>query len=71
MDINLNEFNNDYLYIISGIIILILVLFYFFMNNNSIDNISYTDKISIKNSLIPEGGRGVFAEKYFKKCEVI
>ena len=73
MDINLNEFNNDYLYIISGIIILILVLIYFFMNNNnnSVNNISYTDKISIKNSLISGGGRGVFAEKDFKKGEVI
>uniref|UniRef100_A0A6C0C776 SET domain-containing protein n=1 Tax=viral metagenome TaxID=1070528 RepID=A0A6C0C776_9ZZZZ len=73
MDINLNEFNTDYLYIISAIIILILVLFYFFMNNNnnSVNNISYTDKISIKNSLIPNSGRGVFAEKDFKKGEVI
>jgi uncharacterized protein len=73
MDINLNEFNNDYLYIIPGIIILILVLFYFFMNNNSVNNknISYTDKISIKNSLIPNSGRGVFSEKDFKKGEVI
>ena len=73
MDINLNEFNTDYLYIISAIIILILVLFYFFMNNNnnSVNNISYTDKISIKQSLIPNSGRGVFAEKDFKKGEVI
>ena len=71
MDINLNEFNTDYLYIISAIIILLLVLIYFFMNNNSINNISYTDKISIKNSLISGGGRGVFAEKDFKKGEVI
>ena len=71
MDINLNEFNTDYLYIISAIIILLLVLIYFFMNINSINNISYTDKISIKNSLISGGGRGVFAEKDFKKGEVI
>ena len=38
------------------------------MNNKSNP---YTDKISIKQSLISNGGRGVFAEKDFKKGEVI
>jgi uncharacterized protein len=75
MDINiynLDNFNTDYLYIISAIVILILVLIYFFMNNSiNNKNLSYTDKISIKNSLISGGGRGVFAEKDFKKGEVI
>jgi len=44
---------------------------YFFMNNNSKVNISYTDKISIKKSLIPNSGRGVFANKDFKQDEII
>ena len=38
------------------------------INNN---NISYTDKISIKKSLIPNSGRGVFADKDFKQGEII
>ena len=75
MDINLNEFNTDYLYIISAIIIIILVLYYFFNNsnnnsNNSVNN-SYTNKITIKKSLIPNSGRGVFADKDYKNDEVI
>ena len=63
--------NNNHLYLIGGIIIVILFLFYFFRNNNSLKNNSYTDKISVKQSLIPNSGRGVFAEKDFKKGEVI
>ena len=64
--------NNNHLYLIGGIIIVILFLYYFFMkNNNTLKNNSYTDKISVKQSLIPNGGRGVFAEKDFKKGEVI
>jgi hypothetical protein len=66
-----SEFNNNYLYLIGCIIIVIIFLCYFFMNNNSVKNNSYIDKISIKQSLIPNGGRGVFAEKDFKKGEVI
>ena len=63
--------NNNHLYLIGGIIIVILFLYYFFRNNNSVKNNPYTDKISINQSLIPNGGRGVFAEKDFKKGEVI
>ena len=65
------DFNINYLYLIGGFIIIIIFLCYFFMNNKSIDNNSYIDKISIKQSLISGGGRGVFAEKDFKKGEVI
>ena len=65
------QYNNNHLYLIGGIIIVILFLFYFFRNNTSLKNNSYTDKISINQSLIPNGGRGVFAEKDFKKGEVI
>ena len=65
------DFNINYLYLIGAFIIIIIFLCYFFMNNKSIDNNSYIDKISIKQSLISGGGRGVFAEKDFKKGEVI
>ena len=63
--------NNNHLYLIGGIIIVILFLFYFFRNNNSVKSNPYTDKISVRQSLIPNSGRGVFAEKDFKKDEVI
>ena len=66
-----NDTNNNYLYLIGGIIIIIIFLCYFFMNNNSVKNNLYIDKISIKQSLIPNSGRGVFAEKDFKQGEVI
>ena len=69
--LDFNENNNNHLYIISGFIIVIIFLCYFFMNNYSLKNNSYIDKISIKQSLIPNSGRGVFAEKDFKKGEVI
>ena len=59
--------NNNHLYLIGGIIIVIIFLFYFFRNNNSVKNNPYTEKISVKQSLIPNSGRGVFAEKDFKK----
>jgi len=68
LDFSENNNNNNYLYLIGGIIIVIIFLCYFFMNNK---NNSYIDKISIKKSLIPNSGRGVFAEKDFKKGEVI
>ena len=63
--------NNNHLYLIGGIIIVIIFLYYFFRNNTSLKSNPYTDKISIKQSLIPNSGRGVFAEKDFKKGEVI
>ena len=64
--------NNNHLYLIGGIIIVIIFLCYFFMkNNNSVKSSPYTNKISVKQSLISGGGRGVFAEKDFKKGEVI
>ena len=63
--------NNNHLYLIGGIIIFILFLYYFFKNNNSLKNNPYTEKISVKQSLIPNSGRGVFAEKDFKRGEVI
>ena len=64
--------NNNYLYLIGGIIIVIIFLCYFFMKNNaSVKSDPYTDKISVRQSLIPNSGRGVFAEKDFKKGEVI
>ena len=69
--LDLNENNINYLYLIGGFIIVIIFLCYFFMNNNSKVNISYTDKISIKKSLIPNSGRGVFANKDFKQNEII
>ena len=69
--LDFNENNNNHLYLIGGIIIVIIFLCYFFMNNNSLKNNSYIDKISIKQSLIPNSGRGVFAEKDFKQGEVI
>ena len=69
--LDFNENNNNHLYIISGFIIVIIFLCYFFMNNYSLKNNSYIDKISIKQSLIPNSGRGVFAEKDFKQGEVI
>ena len=70
--LDFSENNNDnHLYLFGGIIIVILFLFYFFKNNNTLKNNSYTDKISVRQSLIPNGGRGVFAEKDFKKGEVI
>ena len=69
---NNNNNNNNHIYLIGGIIIVILFLFYFFMKNNaSLKNNSYIDKISVRQSLIPNSGRGVFAEKDFKKGEVI
>lgn len=73
MDNNISNFNFNinYIYLIGGIIIFIIFLCYYFMNNNSVKNNSYIDKISIKQSLISGGGRGVFAEKDFKKGEVI
>lgn len=67
---NLDNLNTDYLYIIAAIIVLLLVVIYFFMDNNKLNN-SYTDKLTIKQSLIPNGGRGVFANKDFKKGELI
>ena len=63
--------NNNHLYLIGGIIIVILFLFYFFRNNNFVKGNPYTEKITVKQSLIPNSGRGVFAEKDFKKGEVI
>ena len=63
--------NNNHLYLIGGIIIVIIFFYIFFRNNTSVKNNSYTDKISVKQSLIPNSGRGVFAEKDFKKGEVI
>ena len=71
LDFSENNNNNNYLYLIGGIIIVIIFLYYFFNNNISLKNNSYTDKISVKQSLIPNSGRGVFAEKDFKKGEVI
>jgi len=70
-DISNFNFNINYIYLISGIIIFIIFLCYCYMNNNSVKNNLYIDKISIKQSLISGGGRGVFAEKDFKKGEVI
>jgi uncharacterized protein len=71
--LDFDENNVNYIYLIGGIIIVIIFLCYFFMNNNHIDNKNnpYIDKISIKQSLIPNSGRGVFAEKDFKRDEVI
>ena len=63
--------NNNHLYLIGGIIIVILFLYYFFRNNNSVKGNPYIEKISVRQSLIHNGGRGVFAEKDFKKGEVI
>ena len=65
------DFNINYLYLIGGIIIIILFLYYFFRNNNFVKGNPYTEKISVRQSLIPNGGGGVFAEKDFKKGEVI
>ena len=69
--LDFSENNTNHLYLIGGFIIVIIFLCYFFMNNNSLKNNSYIDKISIKQSLIPNSGRGVFAEKDFKQGEVI
>ena len=63
--------NNNHLYLIGGIIIVIIFFYVFFRNINSLKGNPYTNKISIKQSLIPNSGRGVFAEKDFKKGEVI
>lgn len=66
--LDFNEDNTNYLYLIGGFIVVIIFLCYFFMDNK---NNPYTDKISIKKSLIPNSGRGVFANKDFKKGEII
>ena len=71
LDFSENNNNNNHLYLIGGIIIVIIFFYYFFMKNNSVKSDPYTDKISVKQSLISGGGRGVFAEKDFKKGEVI
>jgi len=72
-EFNLDNLNTDHLYIAAAGIVFILIVIYFIMNKkeHTINNISYTDKISIKQSLIPNSGRGVFANKDFKKGEII
>ena len=72
-EFNLDNLNTDYLYIAAAGIVFILIVIYFIMNKkeHTINNISYTDKISIKQSLIPNSGRGVFANKDFKQGEII
>ena len=74
-EFNLDNLNTDYLYIAAAGIVFILIVIYFIMNkkehtiNNN--NNSYTDKLTIKQSLIPNSGRGVFANKDFKQDEII
>ena len=74
-EFNLDNLNTDYLYIAAAGIVFILIVIYFIMNkkehtiNNN--NNSYTDKLTIKQSLIPNSGRGVFANKDFKQGEII
>ena len=66
--LDFNEDNTNYLYLIGGFIVVTIFLCYLFMEDK---NNPYTDKISIKKSLIPNSGRGVFANKDFKKGEII
>ena len=73
-EFNLDNLNTDYLYIAVGAgIVFILIVIYFIMNKKdyTINNQTYSDKISIKKSLIPNSGRGVFANKDFKQGEII
>ena len=63
--------NNNHLYLIGGIIIVIIFFYIFFRNNYSVKSNPYINKISIKQSLISGGGRGVFSEKDFKQGEII
>ena len=72
-EFNLDNLNTDYLYIAAAGIVFILIVIYFVMNKKdyTINNQTYSDKISIKKSLIPNSGRGVFANKDFKQGEII
>ena len=72
-EFNLLSLNTDYLYIAAAGIVFILIVIYFVMNKKdyTINNQTYSDKISIKKSLIPNSGRGVFANKDFKQGEII
>jgi len=72
-EFNLDNLNTDHLYIAAAGIVFILIVIYFIMNKKdyTINNQTYSDKISIKQSLIPNSGRGVFANKDFKQGEII
>lgn len=71
MDLN-TDFNISSEYICIGvtiIIIIFVILYLFVFRGNS--NYSYNDKLIVKQSLIPNSGRGVFANKDFKENEII
>ena len=72
-EFNLDNLNTDHLYIAAAGIVFILIVIYFIMNKKdyTINNQTYSDKISIKQSLIPNSGIGVFANKDFKQGEII
>ena len=64
------ENNSAYLYIIiSAIFTVILYIIYRFISVSS--NKSASQNIIVKQSLIPNSGRGVFANKNFKKGEIV
>ena len=63
------DISNYNICIIWAIIILIFIVLYLSVRNNSI--ISHEDKVVVRQSLIPNSGRGVFANKDFKKGEQI
>lgn len=65
--------NSQIKYILLGTLIFIICIsiYLFIYNNGEYNNKLYTDKLIVKQSLIKGGGRGVFANKDFKKDEIV
>lgn len=73
LDLDLNDSENlNIKYILIGItfIVIICVIIYLFYFRNESNIVEY-DKLIIKDSLIPNSGRGVFSNKDFKKGDII
>jgi hypothetical protein len=64
------EISAEHICIGSTIVIIVFVLLYLFVFKEK-TVYSHDDKLIVKQSLIPNSGRGVFANKDFKKGEVV
>ena len=64
------EISAEHICIGSTLVIIVFVLLYLFVFKEK-PVYSHDDKLIVKQSLIPNSGRGVFANKDFKKGEVV
>lgn len=66
-----NIVNDEYIkYILLGFLIFMIICIFVYLHMYK-DNVIIQDKLIVKQSLIEGGGRGVFANKDFKKDEIV